>query len=389
MLNTPAARIDSLPPLYGGGGGMTPGGNTPASTRDHQAPKFIVGNALAGDTIDVCDYLDTGNGVQAQAALTQAGVVNGGNGADVHLRPGVYTLTAGPLSVPTMVKLSGGGMGTIITPSASDRRALILASYADLTDLLVVVNTPAALSTGSILIQFASGCTLRRVSAYQTYATNLTNMTNEALRYFVRSPSSSALAVLENLDLTLPDFQSVALAQNMVGVSSSNGSSENTPVMMTNVRVVGGDRGLECAGNALITGCSIQSARRRGMHLSALTFDSRHHVVNGCRVFMGFATEDYAGIEIDTGTLATGTRSTTIIGTEVRATTGANVTSTGIRLTGTGDGAILSAVEISSFPRGLTVSALQANVSAKGVIRGATTPVTDASGSLLNEMRVI
>ena len=44
---------------------------------------------------------------------------------------------------------------------------------------------------------------------------------------------------------------------------------------------------------------------------------------------------------------------------------------------------------IDTFPIGLEVAVGQTNVSAKGTIRGASTPVSDASPSLLNEMRTI
>lgn len=54
--------------------------------------KFIVGNELAGDTIDVCDFLDPGNCTGIAAALAAATAL--GAGCDIYLRPGTYDTTA-------------------------------------------------------------------------------------------------------------------------------------------------------------------------------------------------------------------------------------------------------------------------------------------------------
>lgn len=389
MLNTPAARIDSLPPLYGGGGGMTPGGNTPASTRDHQAPRIIVGNALAGDTIDVCDYLDAGDGAQIQAALVQAGLLNAGLGVDVHLRPGTYTLASGPLVVPYQVWLYGAGYSTVITPSTLDRRAVVLGGYSACIDMSIVYTAPVVGATGTALLTYGFGGVVKNLAIYAiNYAQTLAVLTNESLRYCIFGTPNTNLSCLENIDITFKTNEAVGLAPSLIGIGDSGSATDDTPVYVTNCRVVNADIGIECLGNALITGSSVQAIRRRGFRLVARSGGSRHHSIQGCRVFMA-GTANYAGIEIDTGTLAAGTRSTMIVGTELLAGPAPNAASTGVRLTGTGDGNIISATEINGFPLGLTVSALQANVSAKGVIRGATTPVTDASGSLLNEMRVI
>lgn len=91
--------------------------------------------------------------------------------------------------------------------------------------------------------------------------------------------------------------------------------------------------------------------------------------------------------------MVTGTRAggaTSIISNCTITNIGASpATSTGIRLSGVGNGTIISGCSIDNFPIGLQVAVGQTNVSAKGHIMNYTTGVQDASPSLLNEMRLI
>ena len=384
MLNTPAARIDSLPPLYGGGGGMTPGGNTPASTRDHQGPRIIVGNALAGDTIDVCDYLDAGDGVQLQAAITAASVPT--NKYDVWVRPGFIQLSA-PITVANFVTVRFADIGSVVQVSTLDRRGFILGTGASLYNLRLQVTTPAPGATGDTLVQIGVLCTLR--DCWFTASAYSAATADESLRYFVRAPVAATSAVLTNVYITMPNFQQSGLPQNMTGVSLVMSTTDNSPVELVNCNTTNGDVGFECQGNALMSGCTTQASMRRGIVLSTVNTGSYKQVVSGCRVqVFGTNTVDRAGIEVVTGSRPAGA-SVIIDACSVTNVGAAPATAAGVRLSGTGYGTILSACAIDAFPLGLTVAAGQAEVSAKGTIRGATTPVTDASGSLLNEMRVI
>jgi hypothetical protein len=107
---------------------------------DRQAPKFIVGNSVAGDTLAVCNYLDVGDGVQLQAALTAAGALS--PVGDVWIRPGNYTLATAALNVPASVQVRGSGRGTIINTTATQRKAFTLNSVAALEDVNIAVRVP-------------------------------------------------------------------------------------------------------------------------------------------------------------------------------------------------------------------------------------------------------
>lgn len=86
------------------GGGPTPGG------ADLRVAKYIVGNATAGDTLDVCDFLDPGDGTGFALALAAASVLGSTTAGDIYLRPGVYDLDL-PTSPP--LPLAAPPLGTI------------------------------------------------------------------------------------------------------------------------------------------------------------------------------------------------------------------------------------------------------------------------------------
>lgn len=346
--------------------------------KDIRVPKIVVGNATAGDTLADCDYLDTGDGAQLQAALTFVGTL--GIGGQVAVRGGVWNLT-GPLSIPTFCKLTGTGIGTVFRPAALDRRAFILANYATLQSIAVELDTPGVGATGATVIQTAYYSVVDSVALYQIYTANLTNMTNESIRYAINCPANGAGCIFSNLDITLPSFASVSLAQSMTGIAFFNGTSDNSSCIVSNCRIVGGDIGIDATGNAICDTVSIGACQRRGMILAAQTFDSLFQIVSSVRIRMGSSTSDYAGIEVVTGTLASGVRNTKIVGCSVRASPSPNATSTGIRLSGTGEGVNVSASSIDGFPLGVTVSATQTLAKFDVMIRGATTNYTDASGS--------
>lgn len=79
--------------------------------------KFIVGNALNGDTLDVCDFLDPGNCTGIAAALAAATAL--GAGCDIYLRPGTYDTTAA--GAPTLPMELPPGTGAALGPSIAIR----------------------------------------------------------------------------------------------------------------------------------------------------------------------------------------------------------------------------------------------------------------------------
>lgn len=82
------------------GGGSSGGSNS-------RYYDIVVGNAQSGDTLAICDYLDTGNGMQLKVALAAAGAA-GPLPKSVFVRRGSYDLGAAgsdgvPITIPALV----------------------------------------------------------------------------------------------------------------------------------------------------------------------------------------------------------------------------------------------------------------------------------------------
>lgn len=69
------------------------------SVKDIKGPKIVVGNSLAGDTLNDCHYLDSGDGAQLALAIAAASP-----GYNVQVRPGLIQLT-GAITLPNFVNL--------------------------------------------------------------------------------------------------------------------------------------------------------------------------------------------------------------------------------------------------------------------------------------------
>lgn len=120
-----------IPRISSSGGG---GGPPPGDSQDRFAPKYVVGNVLAGDT--AADYsaggfvyiLDPGDGTGIEAALALAAVAPG----DIAIRPGIYDFATGaavmPLSVPAGVRIVGSGSGNceLRSKTAGDQGIFVL-----------------------------------------------------------------------------------------------------------------------------------------------------------------------------------------------------------------------------------------------------------------------
>jgi hypothetical protein len=111
------------------------GGGPPPSVSDHFAPKYLVGNTVAGDPAvgsgPPFRYIpDPGDGSGIATALTQPD----GPG-DIWIRPGTYTLTAVLPTVPAGVLVRGSGRDTtiIVGLSAGDQRVFALSAGSGLT----------------------------------------------------------------------------------------------------------------------------------------------------------------------------------------------------------------------------------------------------------------
>lgn len=390
MLNTPAARIDSLPPLYGGGGGMTPVAPTPPVTRDHQGPKIIVGNALAGDTIDVCDYLDVGDGVQLQAALTAAGVVPR---KDVWLRPGTITV-ATPLNVPTQVTLRGaGGVLTVLRNTPANRQVLIANVRALVTDLSISTQAPQAGCVGTELLRVFGNATLARIRL-QLSASAAGIAALETITALIREDTSIAnytSVSLMNIEAVGYSFRRLGLAKDLVGIELTHFGADslrscNTLVDTSTMLC---DIGYDLRGPHIVSACESRLASRIAATFSSEAGGRNAPVISGSYFDTTALTgTPQFGVVFATGANASGLLDAKMTGCTV-TTTSVDAASTGIALQGTGDGVIVDGCSVAGFALGVDIAATQINASMKGSIRGATAPVTDASGSLLNEMRVV
>lgn len=121
---------------------------------DHQTSKIIVGNALAGDTLDVCDFLDPGDGSGITAALN-AILLLPYQQVDIAVRPGVYTIPNGTIfGLAAGVTLTGAGKGAtvfVVPPGAAGiepwRLVLLVGQGAGISNLTMratSVNTAGA-----------------------------------------------------------------------------------------------------------------------------------------------------------------------------------------------------------------------------------------------------
>lgn len=129
-----------------------PGGS---QTQDHQAPRAIVGNALEGDTLFVCDFLDPGDGTGIQAALAALPA----NGGDVWVRPGTYDLGQGgvcPLVIPNNSRVWGAGKSTVLVGDPIQRTMFSMTPFANLSQLQIQMPDAVVGATGAYVVALAS-----------------------------------------------------------------------------------------------------------------------------------------------------------------------------------------------------------------------------------------
>jgi hypothetical protein len=136
-------KISESGPSAGGGGG--------------RYYDIIVGNAVAGDTLAVCDYLDTGNGMAWKAALLAASLVAKGVPLlSVFTRHGVYDLGAAgsdglPIVVPAgVLNVCDGRAQTVIHTSGDPAATGGIAALqvdGELWDVGVLLTNPTTLNS--------------------------------------------------------------------------------------------------------------------------------------------------------------------------------------------------------------------------------------------------
>jgi len=142
----------------------------------HQTARFIVGNALAGDTIHTCDFLDPGNGTGLAAAITAATAL--GYGVDIFVRAGTITLNpalvALPLVLPANCTLRGAGQHATIIVTGNGAGATPLESFQLSIDTVVhdirfiVPAYDAAAAAGFNIFGLATYVTVKDVTVSVT-----------------------------------------------------------------------------------------------------------------------------------------------------------------------------------------------------------------------------
>lgn len=133
-------------------------------TRYAAQATFVVGNSVAGDTAADCDYLDTGNCAQLDAAVVAVNALS--PPGSVFVRRGTYdrSLGGGP-TVPTPiaagVRVIGEGREcvTIRSRTSGDQGVFTLARESELSQLTIEVQEPTAATSGATAVVSAADAT--------------------------------------------------------------------------------------------------------------------------------------------------------------------------------------------------------------------------------------
>lgn len=212
---------------WGGVGGAPP----PVPALDKFTPKFLIGNATAGDgtSTSIAGFtyiLDPGDGsgiLQALALVTSG---------DIAIRPGLYAFPVPTtLNVPENVKITGAGRGTTLIANA----AFSLAEGASLADMSVASGT----GTTTVTVTAASQGLLRDVS-----------LASDFQAIHIVGPG---IFSIENVDVILSEQEQS---------DSSVLVTDSAEVLCRNLQVSGGLASLEIRDSSIVRGveCSFTGA---------------------------------------------------------------------------------------------------------------------------------
>lgn len=154
--------IGSVVPPFGGANG---GGGGGGQTQDHQAPVIIVGNALSGDALFVCDFLDPGDGSGIEAALAAATAKRGA----IWIRAGVYDFNlgtvTGPLTIPTSWAVLGASASSVelVARHTGEQELFILDPDSELRDVQITGQAATGAVTGTQYVTALDRTVLRSV----------------------------------------------------------------------------------------------------------------------------------------------------------------------------------------------------------------------------------
>ncbi len=182
-----SSSIGSMVPIFGGATEDAP----PIPLVDHQTARIIVGNAVAGDTIAVCNILDPGDGTGIIAAMTAATAA--GIPVDIFIRAGTYTLAAGAplITVPTNareIKGAGQGVTNIVGTAVSGVSPQILVC-ADGTmfrgiSLVSPENVAGQLAASPAgIVAVGVGCKFYNVNLTLNISSSVASLTSTGFRY--------------------------------------------------------------------------------------------------------------------------------------------------------------------------------------------------------------
>jgi len=252
---------------FGGGGGP------PGSSLDRFAPKYLVGNELAGDTTDTTGtaagftyYSDPGDGTGIAAALFAAGTVPG----DVWIRPGTYTTTA-PFTVPPDVAVRGAGPSTIIVgdPGTINQGLFTMRAGSSLRSMSLEHSEPAAsvgvTNFGVVGLYEAGTVVVEDVSVTSVWAAP----TNRTLKACFSVAPISGLAVLRCFRCSAlydaNDFNDPVAGPTdvLVGYRSYEGRLELLDCV-SSFSSVGNGPSIFSFGSTDVAGLAVQSLRVEG-----------------------------------------------------------------------------------------------------------------------------
>lgn len=133
--------------------------------------RFVVGNALEGDTLAICDFLDPGDGTGLEAAIAACDGVG-----SIFVRRGLYDLVTGgvvtPIAIPGSIAVHGAGVSLTtfrarMTPGVGESMSVfnISGSEAELADCTILVDAPGSTNAGAetYFVNLVSGARARRV----------------------------------------------------------------------------------------------------------------------------------------------------------------------------------------------------------------------------------
>ncbi len=181
---------------------------------------IVVGNALNGDTIYNCDYLDPGDGTGIALAMAYA-VTNASKKYLIRLSAGTYTLTAAnPLiTVPVNVHLVGCGKGitTIVGTAVSGVSPQLLSCGAgtvyDNLSLVSPTNVTSQSTSSAGFVGVGVGCKFYRVNFTANISASVALGTTAIFRY---------LAAASPEDVEFHNCEVEYVGDNAVGIASSN-----------------------------------------------------------------------------------------------------------------------------------------------------------------------